>query len=89
MDHLPQFRYCYQRVLDKAANGFNGVVKLNFIIGASGHVTRAGVNSDSGRVPLKVRSCSINVLKGIKFPSPPGGGIVEVNQPLNFNLLRK
>lgn len=87
-DHIPQFRYCYQKELDKAAREFSGVVRLNFIIGASGHVTKAGVDSFSP-LPVRVKGCVVNVLKGIKFPEPLGGGVVEVNQPFNFYPKRK
>lgn len=87
-DHIPQFRYCYQKELDKASREFSGVVRLNFIIGASGHVTKAGVDSFSP-LPPRVKGCVVNVLKGIKFPEPLGGGVVEVNQPFNFYPKRK
>jgi len=87
-DHIPQFRYCYQKELDKASREFSGVVRLNFIIGASGHVTKAGVDSYSP-LPTRVKGCVVNVLRGIKFPEPLGGGVVEVNQPFNFYPKRK
>jgi hypothetical protein len=83
-EHLPQFRYCYQRALDRSASDVSGVVKMNFIIGASGHVSRAGVQNTASRVPGSVKKCMVNVLKGIKFPAPLGGGKVEVNQPFNL-----
>ena len=87
-DHIPQFRYCYQKELDVASSEFSGVVKLNFIIASSGRVSRAGVDSVSP-LPAKVKGCVVNVLKGIKFPRPMGGGTVEVNQPFNFYPKRK
>ncbi len=87
-DHIPQFRYCYQKELDKSSREFSGVVRLNFIIGASGHVTKAGVDSYSP-LPTRVKGCVVNVLRGIKFPEPLGGGVVEVNQPFNFYPKRK
>ncbi len=82
MEHLPQFQYCYQKALDRSSRAFSGVVKLNFLIGASGHVTKAGARGPS--LPSKVRGCVINVLRGIRFPEPMGGGVVEVNQPMSF-----
>ena len=82
MDHLPQFRFCYQKELDKSNKEFSGKITLNFVIGASGYVTRAGVKESS--MPQDVRGCVINVLKGIPFPAPRGGGVVEVTQPMNF-----
>lgn len=83
IDHIPQFRYCYQKVLDRSKREFSGIVKLDFIIGASGHVTKAAADSVD-RMPLQVQSCVVNVLRGIRFPEPRGGGIVEVSQPMNF-----
>jgi len=83
VDNISKFRYCYQNELDKSKNAFNGIVKLNFIIGASGHVTRAGVDSVTN-IPGKVRGCVVNVLRRIRFPEPRGGGVTEVSQPMNF-----
>jgi len=82
MDHLSQFRYCYQKELDKASQSFDGYGVLDFAIGASGLVTKA--NFTETNVKPAVVSCVVNVLKGIKFPEPRGGGVVEVRQPLNF-----
>ncbi len=83
IDHIPQFRYCYQKVLDRAQKEFQGIVKLDFVIGASGHVTKAAADSVE-QMPFEVQGCVVNVLKGIRFPEPLGGGIVEVSQPMNF-----
>jgi len=89
IDHIPQFRYCYQKELDRAKSSFTGVVRLDFIIGASGHVTNASVEVASKGLKRKVKGCVVNVLKGIQFPEPLGGGVVEVNQPFNFYPKRK
>tara|TARA_Y100000780_G_scaffold232553_1_gene265950 strand:+ start:59539 stop:61533 length:1995 start_codon:yes stop_codon:yes gene_type:complete len=83
VENIPKFRYCYQKVLDRSKNAFNGIVKLNFIIGASGHVTKAGVDSVTN-IPGTVRGCVVNVLRRIRFPEPRGGGVTEVSQPMNF-----
>ncbi len=83
LDHLPQFRYCYQKELERSGAEVSGVVKLNFTIGASGHVSQAGVDGSSG-IPSDVKKCVIGVLRGISFPEPNGGGVVEVKQPMNF-----
>ena len=84
LEHLPQFRYCYQKVLDQQAKSFNGMVRMDFVIGASGHVTKTGLSPVSGRLPASVKGCIVKVLKGIRFPEPAGGGVVEVSQPFNF-----
>jgi outer membrane biosynthesis protein TonB len=83
LDHLPQFRYCYQQELNRAGTETSGTVKLNFTIGASGHVSQAGVDGSSS-LPAEVRRCVVGVLRGITFPEPMGGGTVEVKQPINF-----
>lgn len=83
LEHLPQFRYCYQRELEKTGSETTGTIKLNFTIGASGHVAQAGVDGSSA-LPADVKKCVVGVLKGITFPEPMGGGTVEVKQPMNF-----
>lgn len=89
MEHLPMFRNCYQSVLDKSSEAFDGVIILDFVIGASGAVSKAGASDTSSVMPPQVRGCVVNVLKGIKFPEPPGGGTVGVRQPMNFQPNRK
>ena len=85
MEFLPQFRSCYQRELQSTGNLINGLIKLNFIIGSSGHVVKSGLtNKSSSTLPRGVSRCVLNVLNGISFPEPRGGGRVEVNQPMNF-----
>ncbi len=81
-DHLAQFRYCYQKVLDRSTSEFEGRFTINFIIGASGHVSRVAIVKSN--LPDNVSVCVENVVKGIQFPEPRGGGVVEVNKPLNF-----
>jgi pSer/pThr/pTyr-binding forkhead associated (FHA) protein/outer membrane biosynthesis protein TonB len=83
-EHIPQFRYCYQKELDRNANkNLSGTVELIFTIGASGTVSKAGVASKSS-LPGPVRGCVTRVLRGIRFPRPLGGGTVDVKQPFNF-----
>ena len=81
-EHLPQFRYCYQKELDRA-NKVSGRIQLHFNIGASGRVAKAGVARSA--LPASVEGCVVNVLKGIKFPPPLGGGVVAIRQPMNFS----
>jgi outer membrane biosynthesis protein TonB len=82
-DHLPQFQRCYQNELDATYKKIQGVIPLNFTIGSSGHVVKAGLRGAS-RFPPGMVNCTLSVLRGITFPEPLGGGKVEVNQPLNF-----
>lgn len=83
--HLAQFRYCYQSELDQGDGNknFAGLVKLDFTISERGSVTQAQVKSDRG-LTSGVTGCVKNVLLGLEFPAPKGGGFVQVNQPMNF-----
>lgn len=83
--HMPQFKYCHRRSLESSRSKFDGILKFNFIIGASGHITKAGI-LNSKDVPVNLRSCTINVLRGMRFPAPKGGGIVEATQPINLKV---
>ena len=87
MEFLPQFRSCYQKELESKGSEINGTIKLNFIIGSSGHVSKAGIDG-STPLPRDVSGCVVNVLRGITFPEPLGGGVVEVKQPMNFQPKR-
>lgn len=83
-DNIPFFRSCYQKELDaRGGKNISGTIRLIFTIGASGHVSRAGVDGRT-KLPVPVKKCVINVLRGIKFPRPLGGGTVDVKQPFNF-----
>lgn len=84
IENLEQFRFCYQKMLDSENKSFSGVVKMNFIIGATGNVTRAAVETSDPNLHSNIKLCVSNVLKGIQFPAPRGGGVVEVDQPFNF-----
>jgi pSer/pThr/pTyr-binding forkhead associated (FHA) protein/outer membrane biosynthesis protein TonB len=83
-DNIPFFRSCYQKELDRNAGAdVSGTIRLVFTIGASGHVSRAGIDGRTA-LPVKVKRCVIGVLRGIQFPRPMGGGTVDVKQPFNF-----
>lgn len=83
-EHIPQFRYCYQKELDATQNeGLQGRMVFRFVIGGTGHVQRSEVLSEE-ITSDKVRDCIKNVLQGIRFPSPAGGKTVEVSQPMNL-----
>lgn len=84
MDHITQFRYCYQSELDASASAdLSGVLNLNFVIGSSGNVASTNVGGDRS-INQKVKGCVAGVLRGIQFPAPKGGGKVEVKQPMSF-----
>lgn len=84
-DHIPQFRSCYQRDLDKSngPEGMQGRVDFVFTIASSGAVSKASVTSEDIQSDV-VRGCIVDVLKGIRFPAPGGTSTVDVRQPMNF-----
>lgn len=78
--HRSQFSYCYDQ--EKSRGGAaQARAKMTFVIGASGHITRASV---SGPYTSQMKSCVVRVLKGIQFPVPRGGGQVEATKSLHF-----
>lgn len=83
LQHLAEFRYCYQKELDAKDSAASGVLLLLFKIGGSGTVTSANVQGPP-HITSTVKSCMAGVLRGIQFPAPKGGGTVEVKQPLNL-----
>jgi FHA domain len=81
-DNVPLFSNCYQRELEGTGE-VSGLVRLNFVIGSSGSVSKASTSTDAN-IPGEVIGCVTKVLRGIQFPPPMGGGSVEVVQPLNL-----
>jgi len=84
LENAPQFQYCQQKELDVRQAAVEGVLVLNFVIGPSGHVTKASASSKGTSLPKSTRDCVVNHLKTIQFPKPKGGGEVAVNTPLNI-----
>lgn len=84
MQYISQFRYCYQKELERTGSeDLSGVLHLNFNINSAGSVKNEKILGDKTITP-EVKSCVAGVLRDIQFPSPKGGGSVEVKQPVNF-----
>lgn len=83
-EYLPQFRHCYQQELQRQGDHIKGVLDLNFRIGKSGQVSRINIKAKETKMSAQGTNCMAKVLGMIDFPSPKGGGIVDVKQPLNF-----
>lgn len=82
--HRDEFRLCYEREINAETPNLAGTVKTSFVIGASGRVTEAGVESSTIR-NANVEKCVIRVLKRIDFPQPVGGGVVQVSYPFKYS----
>ncbi|MEO5970831.1 MAG: AgmX/PglI C-terminal domain-containing protein, partial [Bdellovibrionia bacterium] len=84
--HKDEFRLCYEREINAEHPTLAGQIGTSFVIGASGRVTQAGIESSSLKNPNAER-CVITVLKRIDFPMPRGGGVVEVHFPFKFSAV--
>jgi len=84
--NIPKMRKCYQNELNKGLKAFDFSPSLNFVINKDGRVQKSKVTSNSTEMKEVKRTelCVNNVVKGIVFPKPLGGGNVEVNQTFNF-----
>ena len=82
--HKDEFRLCYEREINAESPHLSGQIGTSFVIGSSGRVTQAGIESSSLNNPNAER-CVLAVLKRIDFPAPKGGGVVEVHFPFKFS----
>ncbi len=77
--NISKITYCYEKQL-LAKPGLAGTVTAQFFITPNGNVASS---SGSGLDPT-VANCVADVIKGIEFPKPKGGGGVQVNYPFTF-----
>jgi hypothetical protein len=77
--NIQKITYCYEKQL-LAKPGLAGTVQTQFFITPNGNVATA---SGSGVDP-EVANCVADVIHGIEFPKPKGGGGVQVNYPFTF-----
>jgi TonB family protein len=80
--HLTEVRGCYEREL-VANPALTGRVTVHFVIGASGRVTSATVES-STMPDTAVAACVEQAILTWIFPPPDGGGVVAVSYPFVF-----
>ncbi len=81
--HHSQFRYCYQKELNKNARLY-GKVSLRFVIGPAGMVESSTVQVSTLK-NWNVEQCVSRTMKRLIFPRPRGGGRVFVTYPFIFN----
>jgi hypothetical protein len=77
--NIMKIQYCYEKQLLSKPN-LTGTIQTQFFIDPDGNVASA---SASGVDP-DVATCVADVIKGIQFPKPKGGGGVQVNYPFMF-----
>jgi TonB family protein len=81
--HRDEFRLCYEKEINAESPDLGGTIVPNFVIGPSGRVTQAGIDSATLKNE-NVQACVIRVIKRIDFPQPRGGGVVQVTYPFKF-----
>ncbi len=77
--NISKIQYCYEKEL-LAKSNLAGTVQTQFFITPNGNVA----SSTGSGVDSEVANCVANVIKGIEFPKPKGGGGVQVNYPFTF-----
>nr|MBA2540801.1 AgmX/PglI C-terminal domain-containing protein [Deltaproteobacteria bacterium] len=77
--NISKIQYCYEKEL-LAKSNLAGTVQTQFFITPNGNVA----SSTGSGVDGEVANCVANVIKGIEFPKPKGGGGVQVNYPFTF-----
>lgn len=82
--NLPKITYCYEKAL-LTKPSLAGTVTAKFFIAPNGSVA----SSEASGVDPTVASCVAQVIKGIEFPKPKGGGGVQVNYPFTFRSAQK
>jgi TonB family protein len=80
--HLPELRAAYTRAL-ATHPGLHGDVVVRFVIGPTGHVTTATLQSSTLGLPTLAAAIA-QAVRGWIFPAPAGGGVVLVTYPFTF-----
>lgn len=78
---------CYERGLAQRRTSFGGRVSVQFTIAGTGQVVAAVLQSSTLGAP-QVEACIVKTVRGWRFDTPQGGGIVIVTYPFNFTPAR-
>ncbi len=81
-----QLRFCYEKELAKTP-ALAGKIALEFVIGGTGNVSsaKAAQNTLPVGAGQKVESCSLRIIRRLRFPKPRGGGQVFVTYPFVYS----
>jgi hypothetical protein len=80
--HYNEIKYCYEKELSKDP-GLYGKITVLFMIDGTGRVGEALVQQTT-MSSEPVESCMVNHVRRWQFPSPQGGGTVQVTYPYVF-----
>jgi len=81
-DNLARIKACYQQGQARDAT-LKGKVVVKFVIAKTGAVSSAAIKTSTMGDP-ETEQCLVDVLLGLQFPEPSGGGIVIVSYPFLF-----
>ncbi len=83
---MSQIKYCYDKELNKDPN-LEGKLVMFWLISGTGDVTTASAsqNTFSGAAAAPVEQCVTRIIQRLKFPTPKGGGVVNVTYPFVFS----
>jgi hypothetical protein len=83
---MSQIKYCYEKELNKDPN-LEGKLVMFWLISGSGDVQTASAsqNTFSGPSGAPIEQCVQRIIQRLKFPSPKGGGVVNVTYPFVFS----
>ena len=81
--HLNQFRFCYERELQRSPE-LHGKIVMKWVIAKDGSVSSSSVKRSTMKNPV-VEACMVSRVRRLRFPAPRGGGIVLVSYPFVFN----
>ena len=84
---IPQFQHCYRRELIRN-NNLEGVVDLYFRINPQGKARNIRVEGKRFSFSNDGESCMKKIFNLVELPKPPGGGVVDVKQALNFSSVK-
>ena len=83
---MSQIKYCYEKELNKDPN-LEGKLVMFWLISGSGDVQTASAsqNTFSGGSAAPIEQCVQRIIQRLKFPTPKGGGVVNVTYPFVFS----
>jgi outer membrane biosynthesis protein TonB len=83
---MSQIKYCYEKELNKDPN-LEGKLVMFWLISGSGDVQTASAsqNTFSGSSAKPIEQCVQRIIQRLKFPTPKGGGVVNVTYPFVFS----
>jgi metallo-beta-lactamase class B len=80
--HINEVKQCYEAELGKK-DTLSGRIMVKFTVAASGEVVASSLQDSTMDNP-RVESCTVQALRGWRFPKPRGGGAVVISYPFDL-----